>query len=187
MPLLVQRLHITKAGEQHYFQINVPRQTVIITGIELGVVMNSDVYLSDKSLSPEKWLGIKRNKLLGEVQLQTSNPANFFYKGELIQEDNNVGVTDFIQPTVGFEELDVQPLPRQPIQDALETNLHFEPKHRIRNYWKSHQFTHGSKKEFDAINIANEGVIYGCFKDVIGKIEKKNISYIVQVFLLLNE
>ncbi len=187
MQTIVQRLHITKAGEQHYFQINVPRQATSITGIELGVVMNTNVFLRDKSLSSNNWLSIKRNKLLGEVQLQTSNPSNFFYRGELIQEDNNVGVTDFVQPTNDIEELDVQPFPKQSILDAIEFNLHFERKRPFRNYWKSHQFTHGNKKEFDAINIANETVIYGCFKDVIGTIEKKNISYIVQVFLMVSE
>lgn len=187
MPLLVQRLHITKAGEQHYFQINVPRQATSITGIELGVVMNTNVFLSDKSLSSNNWLSIKRNKLLGEVQLQTSNPSNFFYKGELIQEDNNIGVTDFVQRVEEFEEGDVQLIPRLLIDDAIEASLHFQRRRPFRNYWKSHQFTHGDKKEFDAINVANEGVIYGCFKDVIGTIEKKNISYIVQVFLTVNE
>lgn len=179
---MVQRLHITKAGEQHYFQINVPRQAERITGIELGVSMNSGVFLQDRSLSADNWLSIKRNKLLGEVQLQTSNPSNFFYKDEIVQEDVNIGVTDFIQRTKRFEEEDVMIQPSG-LEESIISTLHIERKRPMKNYWKSHQFTHGGKKELDAVMIPNENVIYGCFKDVIGKTERTNISYIIQVYV----
>ena len=117
------------------------------------------------------------------MQLQTSNPSNFFYRDELIQEDVNVGINDFIQPKTRLgkgvaitEEISI-------LDDALGSILHIETKNPLRNYWKSHQFTHGNKKELDVINIINENVIYGCFKDVIGRIEKQHISYIIQVYL----
>ena len=165
---MVQRLHITKAGEQHYFQINVPRQAERITGIELGVSMNSGVFLQDRSLSSNNWLSIKRNKLLGEVQLQTPNQPNFFFTGELVQEDRNIGVTDFTQTgkskEVEFRKLRIDPPPQK-------------------NYWKSQQFTHGGRKELDEILTDNDRVIYVCFKDVIGKTEKKNINYTVLLYL----
>ena len=197
MPIIIQRLHITKAGEQHYFQINVPRQATTIIGIELGVVMNSNVFLSDRSLSSNQWLGIKRNKLLGDIQLQTANATNFFYKDELIQEDINIGVTDFVQKRkriaiaigVALEDsLDdvLPPRSNNNLEEAILSVLHIGSENPVKNYWKSQQFTHGNKKEIDAVNIANENVIYGCFKDVIGKVEKQNINYIIQVYVWFN-
>jgi hypothetical protein len=185
--ILIQRLHITKAGEQHFFQINIPRQAVSITGIELGVVMNSNVFLADRSLSSNHWLSMKRNKLLGEVQLQTANPSNFFYRDELIQEDINIGITDFVAKTKDIVIIDDPTQMVANIDDALVSILHIGRKKGLKNYWKSHQFTHGNKKEFDVVNIGNENVIYGCFKDVIGRVEKQHINYIVQVYVLFND
>ena len=166
--VIVQRLHISKQGERHYFQINVPRQAEKIVGLELGAFLNAPVFLKDRSLSSNNWLSIKRNRLLGEVQLQTSNQPNFFFTGELVQEDRNIGVTDFIktgkEKPVELNRLRIDPPPQK-------------------NYWRSQQFTHGGRKELDEILTDNDRVIYGCFKDVIGKTEKKNINYTVLLYL----
>ena len=166
--VIVQRLNISKQGERHYFQINVPRQAEKIVGVELGAFLNAPVFLEDRSLSANKWLSIKRNRLLGEVQLQTPNQPNFFFTGELVQEDRNIGVADFIQ-TGESREVEL-------------TRLRIDPPPQ-KNYWKSQQFTHGGRKEVDEILTNNERVIYGCFKDVIGKTEQKNINYTVLLYL----
>ena len=166
--VIVQRLHISKQGERHYFQINLPRQAEKIVGIELGSFFNAPVFFNDKSRSSNHWLSVKRNKLLGDVQLQMPHQPNFFFASEVVQEDRNIGITDFIKTGKSVEV-------------AIGT-LRIEPP-AIRNYWKSQQFTHGGRKELDEILTDNETVIYGCFKDVIGKTEKKNINYTVQLYL----
>jgi len=154
--VIVQKLYISKQGERHYFQINVPRQAEKIVGVELGAFLQTEIFLPDRSLSVNNWLSIKRNKLLGDVQLQMPNQLNFFFTGELIQEDSNVGVTDFVK------------IRRRPPQ---------------RVYWESRQFTHGGRKELDEIITSNERVIYGCFKDEIGKTEQMNIDYTVLLYV----
>ena len=115
--VIVQRLHISKQGVRHYFQINVPRQAEKIVGVELGAFLNAPVFLKDRSLSLNNWLSIKRNRLLGEVQLQTPNQPNFFFNGELVQEDRNIGVTDFTQTgkskEVEFKKLRIDPPPKK--------------------------------------------------------------------------
>ena len=186
--VIVQRLHINKAGEHHYFQINVPREAEKVVGIQSGVSMLTNVFLQDRSLSSNHWLSIKRDKLIGEIQMQTANSSNFFYRGEVVQEDINVGVTDFIQPPrpVVSEFEDVL-LPHSALEDNISSVLHFEKRRGIiKNYWRSHQFTHGSKTALDVVMIDNQNVIYGCFKDVIGRTEQKNISYIIQVYVWVN-
>ena len=166
--VVVQRLQITKKGERHYFQINVPRQAEKIVGVELGAFLNTAVVLADRSLSANNWLSIKRNKQIGEVQLQTSNQPNFFYSGELIQEDANIGIADFIN-TGKSEEVVVRQLKVDPPPS--------------KNYWKSRQFTHGGRRELDEILIDEQRTIYGCFKDVIGEAEGKNIDYTVLIYV----
>lgn len=167
METLIEKLTIRQQGEQHYFQINMPRKAQRIITVALGLFFNEPINLINSHASGSHWLGIQRNKLLGEVQLQAANAANFFYKGGLIQEDNNIGVMDFIQPPI--------------IEEDTGNGTPIIPP--IKRYWKSQQFTHGNKRGLDNVLIENEKVLYGCYRDVIGAAEQKNINYTVLVYI----
>ncbi len=165
--VIVQKLHISKMGEQHYFQVNVPRLAEKIVGVELGAFFQSQISRGEKE--QYNFLKIKRNKLLGEIKMQTSNQPNFFYAAELVQEDKNIGADDFLKNTKRFGQSNRS----QPQHNPLPP----EP------FWKSEQYTHGGRKELDEILIDEERTIYGCYKDVIGKRDEINYSYTVLLYV----
>jgi hypothetical protein len=167
METLIEKLTIRQRGEQHYFQINMPRKAQRIVTVALGLFFNEPINVTYSPVTGNPWLGIQRNTLLGEVQLQAANAANFFYKGELVQEDNNIGVMDFIQP----------PLIEEDTGNGTPIIL------PIKQYWKSQQFTHGNRIVLDSVGIENEKVVYGCYQDIVGTTEQKNIHYTVLVYI----
>ncbi len=168
----VQKLHIKQQGERHYFQMNLPRAATKIIGIELGAFFkeiptkkdiqnlnrNVSTYYNPLQARPRKGdnrLGVRRNKICGTIQLQTNNKSNFFYSGELIQEDAN-GVFTPISP---YENAYTRPI------------------------WNSKTFSVGGTKEVEEVLIEKEKVIYGCYKDVIGITKKKNVEYTVMLYV----
>ncbi len=168
----VQKLHIKLKGERHYFQMNLPRAANKIIGIELGSFfkettikkdipnLNKNVLTNYNPLQarPRKGdnrLSVRRNKVCGTIQLQTNNKSNFFYSGELIQEDANGVFT-----------------PMSPYENAY-----------ARPTWNSKTFSVGGTKEVEEVLIEKEKVIYGCYKDVIGITKKKNVEYTVMLYV----
>lgn len=166
--VIVQKLHISKMGEQHYFQMNVPRLAEKIVGVEIGAFFQSKI--SRREEEQYHFLHAKRNILLGEVTLQTSNQPNFFYAAEIVQEDKNIGADDFLKNIKRWGQNNRSlELPYIPV----------EPK----PFWKSEQFSHGGRKELDEILINEERSIYGRYKDVIGKNDGYNYNYTVLLYV----
>jgi hypothetical protein len=168
----VQKLHIKQQGERHYFQMNLPRAASKIIGIELGsffkeIPIKKDIpnlnrgipFFANPLLARPKRtdnrLSVRRNKLCGTIQLQTNNKSNFFFSGELIQEDAN-GVFTPISP---YENSYTRPI------------------------WNSKTFSVGGTKEVEEVLIEKEKVIYGCYKDAIGITKKKNVEYTVMLYV----
>ena len=168
----VQKLHIKQKGERHYFQMNLPKAASKIIGIELGsffkeTTIKKDMpnlnrgvltFVNPLKARPRKGdnrLGVRRNKLCGTVQLQTNNKSNFFFSGELIQEDSNGVFT-----------------PMSPYENAYTKPL-----------WNSKTFSVGGTKEVEEVLIEKEKVIYGCYKDVIGITKMKNVEYTVMLYV----
>jgi hypothetical protein len=168
----VQKLHIKQQGERHYFQMNLPRAATKIIGIELGyffkeIPIKREIPNLNRAVStlvnplqarPRKGdnrLSVRRNKICGTIQLQTNNKSNFFFSGELIQEDAN----GLFTPMSPYENTFTKPL------------------------WNSKTFSVGGTKEVEDILIEKEKVIYGCYKDVIGITKKKNVEYTVMLYV----
>ena len=164
---IVKKLAITKKEERHYFQINVPRQAEKIVGVELSAFFNTVMNVNDNSQATDTWLGIKRNKVLGDVQLQTTCQPNFFYAAALVEQDANLRIMDFRKPANSHTDLLVP--------------FFFTP--QINYYWKSQQYTHGGRKELDEILIDDERTIYGCYTDMIGATVKQRINYTVTIYI----
>ena len=168
----VQKLHIKLQGERHYFQMNLPRASSKIIGIELGsffkeVITKKDIPNLNRTAYPlvnplqarpkrtDNRLSIRRNKVCGTIQLQTNNKSNFFYSGELIQEDANGSFT-----------------PMSPYETAYTIP-----------FWNTKTFSVGGTKEVEEVLIEKEKVIYGCYKDLIGTSKKKNVEYTVMLYV----
>lgn len=167
--VIIQRVHISKLGEQHYFQINIPRGAEKIIGVEVGSFINRT--LPRKKAPRISRFYITRNRIVGEVRLQMPNQPNFFYATEIVSEDNNIGTDDI---------------------EAIYTRSYGGPRKRsegraipksINVPFKSLQYTHGSPKELDEILTCNERIIYGCYKDIIGKTESTDLNYTIQVYV----
>ena len=150
----IQRIHIRKKGERHYFQMNLPRQAERIVGIELGAFFKTAI----KKRRYQKFdylLGVKRNRVCGEMQLQTTGRSNFFFTGQLIQEDINDRFT-----VMSPYEAKVLPM-----------------------LWNSTSFSSGRRKELDQVLIENEKIIYGCYKDGLGIEQEKDFEYTVMLYV----
>ena len=166
--VIVQKLHISKMGEQHYFQINVPRLAEKIVGVELGAFFQSIVLRRPEE--EHHFLRIKRNPLVGEINLQTSNQPNFFYAAELVQQDKNIGADDLLKYNEQWRQ-------RGRSQEPPYNPVSPDP------FWKSEQSTHGGRKELDEILIDEQRTIYGCYKDLIGVRDSINYSYTVLLYV----
>lgn len=167
--VIIKRVQITKIGEQHYFQINIPRGAERIIGVEVGVFINR-LLVRQKPVSIKRFF-IRRNKVVGEVRLQMPNQPNFFYATKIVSEDNNIGTDDIVAlDNRGYagRRIDQPPVPIPKMINAP---------------FKSLQHTHGSPKKLDEILTCNERIIYGCYKDIIGKAEFMDLNYTIQVYV----
>ena len=151
--LKIEKIRITRKGERNYFQVKLPRYAEVIIGIESDASFSKAVALS--SVDKDYRLMIRRSRVLGQIQLQTNDTSNFFYSDELVQEDIN----DFFTPMSPTEAKTGHPL------------------------WNSKTFFAGRMKELDEVKIGDEKVIYGCYKDIVGEAEGKDIEYTVLIYV----
>lgn len=155
--VIVRRLHISRKSERHYFHINLPVYTKGIRGIELGGFVKEKFYYRQGSRFPPAWLGIKRPPVLGQLQLQSAHPSNFFYSTELTQTDYNIGTDDYLLRNKRGEIVTL----------------------------RSSQHTHGNKNEADTIQADVGEWVYGCYKDLLGVDLDRDIQYVVQVYITI--
>lgn len=112
--VVITPINITKAGQVKHFQVKLPKNAKRIIGIELGgrLLANNKIAIPSDSSGYEAVLEVKasavieaserrtgffkRNKLIGEVKLQSCEEANIFYAGDL-QSDENIAMGDFSQ------------------------------------------------------------------------------------------
>jgi len=175
--VIIQQLNITKLGEQHYFQINVPRSAEAIVGVEVGAFINQSL-IGQNNTAPNRFF-IKRNRVIGEVRLQMPNQANFFYSSEIVSEDKNIATDDI----PSFRSTN-----NGRISYRRSLNNPPPPPPRIlNNPLKSFQHTHGYRKELDEILTCNERIIYGCYKDIIAKSTQVDLNYTIHVYIWYQE
>ena len=101
--VIVYKEYIKKFGEQKYFQIDLPKDTGHIIGIETGAFRystgpfaNYTGTLIDPSDDPtDPSFKISYNDPIGRLTLQTTEGV--IYQGEVMQEDKNSKWADFSQ------------------------------------------------------------------------------------------
>ncbi len=161
--LKVKKIVITKPGERHYFQMNLPRYAESIIGVETGITIHTLVMVPPTFQSER--LTIKRKRLCGELQLQTGDLANFFYTQEIVQEELNDSVMPFSHP------------------DYNGNLQHPTTPPAVLSDWVSKSFSAGRGKEPDPITIKDEKVIYGCYTDILGRTQTGNCTYTLMLYV----
>ena len=167
--VIIQSIGITKKNEQQFFQVKLPRDTNKIIGIETGLyILAAPLYSFVPSEDNSGF--IRRNNMMGVLQLQTNGKPDIFYSKEIFERDLNIG------------EAEIKIIPDQPKQEEKVAFLREEPPDG-----NSFDFftcwTHGSKREEDPLNICGCTLINGQFKDAIGEYFGRDISYKVILYI----
>jgi len=150
----IHKISITKKGQRHYFQINIPRNANHLVGIEIGFQKSSTLEAGSER-GHNSAFTIARNRVVGELRLQCHEAANYFYSAELVESDVNLGIDDFLQ-SPGFSWIKPD-----------ESRKGYLPQGKV--FLPSRVFTHSSRMEIDEIDVLPKNAIYGCYKDQIGK------------------
>lgn len=114
--VIITKINIKRQGERKHFQIKLPNDTKNIIGIEYGgrLIKKSDVKVAEAAphaaASEATYVKIealeikergrtffKRNQLVGELKLQSSEESNWFYAADVFLNDSNIGLGDFSQ------------------------------------------------------------------------------------------
>ena len=171
--VIIQSIGITKKKEQLFFQVKLPRDTDKIIGIETGLYVES--VLPDFLPYTQGDVNmIRRNRLIGTIQLQASGKPNLFYAKEIFDKDINIAVNELKIVSEGvFNELLVAPL-RLKGEDVPNDGNNFSDF----NIWSQ-----GSKREEDPVNICGCQLINGQFKDAVGAYYNANIQYKVILYI----
>lgn len=93
------KVAISRQGQQNYFQVNVPKDTARIIGIETGITGLDGV------TPPE----ITGRQLAGQIRLQAENAANICYSAPVY-----LGISDLDKQLLGFD----------PLYTGWQQNLH---------------------------------------------------------------
>ncbi len=168
---IVKIINISRQGEVKHFQVRIPENATVITGIETAVRMKGLVSISNNSFvvpnigpgmgnppvsdfSPNPFgsdlaIPVMRS-LVGELKLQSCEEANIFY------------ATDITDPSAQ-ENLEKVPTP-----SAI-----------IENVW-----THGYKRELEEVLInGNTTMLAGLYKDKLGAMQGRDATYDVFLYV----
>jgi hypothetical protein len=94
--VIITKINIKRQGERKHFQIKLPNDTKFIIGIEYGgrLISKSDAMVI-KPIPVETRTPFKRNQLVGELKLQSSEESNWFYSTDVFVADANLSYGDF--------------------------------------------------------------------------------------------
>ena len=109
--VIITKINIKRQGERKHFQIKLPKDTKFIIGIEYGgrLISRSEAIkfvaapqaASAMELPPTGTVDersktfFKRNQLIGELKLQSSEESNWFYSTDVFGADANLKYGDF--------------------------------------------------------------------------------------------
>ncbi len=162
--VIIQTISISKRGQQNFFQVKLPRDTHKIIGVETGLyVLNVPGYFIP---AQELSMLIRRNYMMGVVQLQANGKPDVFYSKEIFERDINIGAGEvkvFPPPVVIMERK----------ADAPDGN----------NFDYFTLWTHGTKREEDPLNICGCTVINGQYKDAIGEYFQTDVNYKIMLYI----
>lgn len=163
--VIIQSITISRRGEQHYFQMKLPRNTHKIIGVETGLyILSASVYLFGTMHGEMN--ALFRNNLIGRLQLKANGKPDIFYSKEIFERDYNIGAGEIKQ------FINAAPPMRRLAQDPDGNS-----------FSDFTQWTHGTKREEDPLNICNCTVINGQFRDAIGDYFGMDLQYKVMLYL----
>lgn len=158
--VFVHTISVKRPGEKHSFQVKVPRDAKVITGIELThsvppfQVERKAALVSD-SPSPLESLRIKgfgdfrRNYKIGFLKLESNDKSGLFHADEIIHSENN-------------------------FLFGNSANYHFAG-----TFWEE-----GTKMEILNLNVNGENtVISGYYEDIILSFFKVEYQYSISLYL----
>ena len=171
--VIIQSIGITKKKEQIFFQVKLPRDTHKIIGIETGLFVESALPGFIPNIQGNANM-IRRNGLIGTLQLQASGKPNLFYAKEIFDKDINIGVNELkiVPPEVINERL-IEPM-RLKADDVPDEGNNFSDF----TIW-----SHGTKREEDPVNVCGCQIINGQFKDTVGEYYETNIQYKIILYI----
>lgn len=92
---ITSKLQITRSKQVVSFEVRIPRAVKNIIGVEMALKWVHGTYPS--IVTPNDFIATlipQRDFVFGELTLQSFDGANFFYSGELVQ-NNNTHIGDF--------------------------------------------------------------------------------------------
>jgi hypothetical protein len=164
----VYTIPISKKGEWKYFQVRLPKDARKIIGVETGLHVLDELPF-EVAGAVIKRFGIERNKLFGELKMQSLDTANIFYAKDIVEEDRNMG-NDAIRI-----------INNTPPAERRMAFLKVDPPPDL---WQPmFPFTHGCKLEEDGLLMLHNPVVAGIYNDVIGKEYETDINYKVMLYI----
>lgn len=167
--VIIQTITISKRSQQNFFQVKLPRDTNKIIGVETGLyLLNAPQYFIP---AQELSMLIRRNYMIGGVQLRANTKPDVFYSKEIFERDINTGVGEIkiIPPPVVSEE-------RNPLRF-----INVQPDGNYFDYFT--HWTHGAKREEDPLNVCGCTIINGQYKDAIGEYFQADVNYKVMLYI----
>jgi hypothetical protein len=117
--VIITKISIKRQGERKHFQIKLPKDTKFIIGIEYGgrlisisdaavidtfpkaaiklesAIVETEYPTVDVAVEGRTKTFFKRNQLIGELKLQSSEESNWFYSTDVFGADANLQYADF--------------------------------------------------------------------------------------------
>jgi hypothetical protein len=164
--VIVQKIDISLQGELQSFQVRIPRKIKKIIGVETGLRIVEVLPTYTQQGNFERF-GIRRNRMMGELKLQSLDNCNFFYTKEVFDEDRSID-NDAI-------EIFDSPKRRSPFPEFMPLE--------VPEWMPLFSWTHGYRLEEDPVLIGENAVISGTYKDFIGRDYKINPVYKVMLYI----
>lgn len=163
--VIIQTITISKRGQQTFFQIKLPRDTNKIIGIETGLyILNvPEYFIPAQELSKL----VRRNNLMGVVQLRANTKPDMFYSKEIFERDINIGAGE------------IKVVPSQVVMERKGE----QPDGNSFDYFT--HWTHGAKREEDPLDVCSCTIVNGQYKDAIGENFQTDVNYKVMLCIWL--
>lgn len=168
--VLIQTITVSRRNQQVFFQLKLPRDTHKVIGVETGLSgIQADPAFFIPSIDDMGM--IRRNLLMGTLQLQSNGNSDVFYSKEIFERDINTGIGElkqFASQNQGNAPLAFLLINVPPDGNGFEYH----------NSW-----SHGSKREEDPVSICNCDVINGWYKDAAAETINTDIRYSVKLYI----
>lgn len=168
--VIIQNIGISRRGEQYYFQMKLPRDTHKIIGAETGLyIVSASAYLFGTMHGEMN--ALFHNNLIGRLQLKANDKPDIFYSKEIFERDYNIGAGE------------IKIYPEQIKQERISEPLKVDVPPDGNSFSDFTQWTHGTKREKDPLNICNCTLINGQFRDAIGDYFGMDLQYKVMLYI----